>query len=73
MLWITIMGAIATTGAKERGWYIVAIDRLRYRLGVTCWPDLKMRLQEFLWFANTNDVDGVDLWNETVESNPFIV
>jgi len=71
--WVTAMGAIASIGTKERHWFIASLDRLTHRLKIYDWLHMREHLSVFLWFASTNDVDGLDLWKEIEASSPFHV
>ena len=73
ILWVTVMGAIASTGGPDRPWYRTILDELTRRLEVDSWPGMRERLGMFLWYEYTNDSDGLKLWTEIEESNLFRV
>jgi hypothetical protein len=62
--WIIVMGAIASVGSDLRSWYVSILIRYTRQLEIESWAGLKECLQDFLWFENTSDVDGADLWKE---------
>ncbi|KIY01511.1 uncharacterized protein Z520_03063 [Fonsecaea multimorphosa CBS 102226] len=70
MLWITFMGALAST-AEDKTWYISVLERLVHRMQILSWQSLKEKLLNFLWFPTTSDIDGQRLWREIHNSNPF--
>ena len=67
------MAAITSVGMDERSRYVSILDRLVSRHSIGSWTELKGRLQDFLWFGSTSDVDGADLWKEVKQSSPFIM
>ena len=68
MLWILVMGALASIGSTlERG-YIILLGRALARLKVDTWHGLKSRLERFLWYPGASDVDGQDLWQEILQT-----
>ncbi|KAH0840887.1 hypothetical protein FOPE_06204 [Fonsecaea pedrosoi] len=75
MLWITFMGALASTADQhseaDKTWYLSVLERLVYRMQILSWQSLKDQLLNFLWFPNTSDDDGQHLWKEIHTSNPF--
>ncbi|EXJ70310.1 uncharacterized protein A1O5_06378 [Cladophialophora psammophila CBS 110553] len=75
MLWITFMGALASTADEaseaEKTWYISVLERLVHRMQILSWQSLKDQLLHFLWFPSTSDIDGQQLWREIHTSNPF--
>lgn len=71
ILWVTALGAIASTGSRHREWYLTTLDRLTKRLNLGTWSAMKERLGMFLWFEDTNDEDGIKLWKEMEDSSPF--
>lgn len=73
ILWVTVLGAIASTGSRYREWYLTTLDRLTKRLNLVTWSAMKERLGMFLWFESTNDEDGFKLWKEMEDSSPFRV
>ena len=73
MLWATVMAAIASIGSDDRSWFICILDRLMNRLMIHTWSEMKLSLQEHLWFDGTNCVDGFRLWEEIERSSPFML
>ncbi|ETI28584.1 hypothetical protein G647_01034 [Cladophialophora carrionii CBS 160.54] len=75
VLWMTFMGALASMAAEEtkeeNAWYITVLERLVHRMEIPSWVRLKDLLMDFLWFPNTSDPDGQQLWKEIHTSNPF--
>ena len=76
VLWMTFMGAIASVAEDEdkhdvRAWYISVLERLVHRMDISTWEGLKEVLLNYLWFPNTSDNDGQQLWREINSSNPF--
>lgn len=71
ILWVTVLGAIASLGSQYREWYLTTLDRLTKRLNLSSWSAMKERLGAFLWFESTNDKDGSRLWKEMEDSSPF--
>ncbi|OQV03894.1 hypothetical protein CLAIMM_08873 isoform 3 [Cladophialophora immunda] len=75
MLWITFMGALASTADQrseaEKTWYISVLERLVHRMQILSWQSLRAQLLNFLWFPSTSDTDGQQLWREIHTSNPF--
>ena len=64
MLWIVVMGAIASFGSSEEQGYIIFLSRVLQRLKIDTWHGLKDQLEKFLWYPSVSDVDGHDLWQE---------
>ncbi|KIW72873.1 hypothetical protein PV04_01035 [Phialophora macrospora] len=75
LLWMTFMGALASTAdeetKEEKAWYISVLERLVHRMQILNWEKLKDLLLNFLWFPTTSDTDGQQLWKEMHTSNPF--
>ncbi|EXJ64632.1 hypothetical protein A1O7_00969 [Cladophialophora yegresii CBS 114405] len=75
VLWMTFMGALASMAdedtQEEKAWYITVLERLVHRMQIPSWERLKDLLLDFLWFPNTSDPDGQQLWKEIHTSNPF--
>lgn len=71
ILWVTVLGAIASIGSQYREWYLTTLDRLTKRLNLGTWSAMKERLGMFLWYETTNDEDGFRLWKEIEDSSPF--
>jgi hypothetical protein len=71
ILWVTVLGAIASLGSQYREWYLTTLDRLTKRLNLSSWTAMKERLGTFLWFESTNDKDGSRLWKEMEDFSPF--
>lgn len=73
MVWISIMGGIASIGSSsgDRAWFVAALDRGLRRLKLESWDELRVILLRFLWFPSTNDYDGGVLWEEIEASDPF--
>jgi len=69
ILWVTVMGAIASVGTPDRAWYLATLDRLTRQLDINSWTAMKERMKLFLWFEYTNDSDGLKLWREIEESS----
>lgn len=69
ILWVTVMGAIASIGTPDRQWYLGILDRLTRRLMINTWTSMREHLRLFLWFEYTNDSDGLKLWREIEESS----
>lgn len=68
MIWIVVMGAIASLGSCEEQSYVRFLSRALQRLNVHSWTALKGRLEMFLWYSRASDLDGLDLWQEIVKS-----
>lgn len=75
VLWMTFMGALASTADEEsketKAWYISVLERLVHRMQILSWDKLRDQLLKFLWFPSTSDTDGQQLWKEIHTSNPF--
>lgn len=69
MLWVTVMGAIASIGTPDRPWYLTTLDRLSRELDINSWHSMREKLKLFLWFEYTNDSDGMKLWRDIEESS----
>ncbi|KIW10775.1 hypothetical protein PV08_10074 [Exophiala spinifera] len=69
MLWVTVMGAVASIGTSDRPWYLATLDRLTRELDINSWHSMKENLKLFLWFEYTNDSDGMKLWRDIEESS----
>jgi hypothetical protein len=69
ILWVTVMGAIASVGTPDRAWYLATLNRLAGQLDINSWTAMKERMKLFLWFEYTNDSDGLKLWREIEESS----
>lgn len=68
MIWIVVMGAIASLGSCEEQGYVHFLSRALQRLNIHSWTVLKGRLEMFLWYSRASDLDGLDLWQEIVQS-----
>ncbi|KAJ9496118.1 hypothetical protein H2202_008364 [Exophiala xenobiotica] len=68
MIWIVVMGAIASLGSCEEQGYVRFLSRALQRLNIHSWTVLKGRLEMFLWYSRASDLDGLDLWQEIVQS-----
>jgi hypothetical protein len=68
MTWIVVMGAIASLGSCEERGYVRFLGRALQRLDIHSWTVLKGRLERFLWYSRASDLDGLDLWQEMVQS-----
>ena len=68
MIWIVVMGAIASLGSCEEQGYVRFLGRALRRLNIHSWTVLKGRLEMFLWYSRVSDLDGLDLWQEIVQS-----
>jgi hypothetical protein len=71
MTWIIVMVAIAAIGTPERAWAVMMLDRCLRRLAIHSWDGLQKLLSDFLWLPITNEFDGMDLWDEVEQLNPF--
>lgn len=75
LLWMTFLGALASTADEEseqdKTWYIGVLERLLHRMQIFTWQNLREHLMNFLWYSNTSDYDGKELWREIHNSNPF--
>jgi hypothetical protein len=67
MIWIVVMGAIASLGSCEEPGYVRFLSRALQRLNIHSWTALKGRLEMFLWYSRVSDLDGLDLWQEIVQ------
>lgn len=75
LLWMTFLGALASTAYQEseqdKIWYIGVLERLLYRMQIFSWQSLREQLMTFLWYPITSDADGRELWRAVHVSNPF--
>jgi hypothetical protein len=75
VLWMTFMGALASTARDEsqddKMWYFNVLERLVHRMRISSWDNLKKELMNFLWFPTTSDTDGQQVWKEIHSFNPF--
>lgn len=68
MLWILVMGALASLGSTLEREYVMFLGRALDMLNINTWHGLKSHLERFLWYPKASDVDGQDLWQEIVQS-----
>ena len=71
MVWILVMIAIAAIGMPDRLWATAKLDRCLRHLRIDTWDDLQSLLSDFLWLPITNEIDGLNLWDELETSNPL--
>lgn len=64
VLWVMVMGAVAAIGSDQRHWYLRALAHMSKAMGVMDWLALRDILTTFLWYGETNDVDGLNLWQD---------
>ncbi|KIV77684.1 hypothetical protein PV11_09467 [Exophiala sideris] len=72
MIWIVVMGAIASLGSCQEQGYVRFLSRALQRLNIHSWAVLKGRLEMFLWYSRASDLDGLDLWQEVVQSRVWM-
>lgn len=65
-LWILVMGAIASLGLSDRPWFLSRTLALSQALDLHEWRDLKRVLESFLWHYSTSDVDGIEVWMDSI-------
>lgn len=63
-LWILMMGAIASIGLPCRSWFISEMSLFARMANVNNWQHLQSILQTFLWHSGTNNIDGLDIWDD---------
>lgn len=63
-LWILMMGAIASIGLPCRPWFLSELAVYMKMAKIDSWQDLQAILQTFLWHPGTNNVDGLDIWDD---------
>ena len=63
-LWILMMGCIASIGLPCRPWYLSELGVFVKIAKVNSWQSLQAILQTFLWHPGTNNIDGLDIWDE---------
>jgi hypothetical protein len=71
LIWMLFMFAIAAVGKPERAWAVAILDRCSRRMRIYNWDSMQALLSEFLWLPITNDFDGMEVWDEIEQSNPF--
>lgn len=64
LTWVAVMYGIAAVGMPERALATTLLRRCVERLMIDSWEQLKELLLRFLWFPSTNDIDGMELWDE---------
>jgi hypothetical protein len=69
LLWISVMGAIMTVGTLGRAYFTRQLVPIARRLQLNSWDDMKAILSTFLWLEMTNDVDGIDVWDDISRYN----
>ncbi|RVX67363.1 hypothetical protein B0A52_09144 [Exophiala mesophila] len=64
ILWVMVMGAIASIGSNERQWYLKALAHMTKAMSIMDWFSLRDIMTTFLWYGDTNDIDGLNLWQD---------
>ena len=64
LTWTMMMWAIAAVGMPERELATSLLLRCVRRLQIDTWEQLQSLLSKLLWFPDTNEIDGVEIWDE---------
>ena len=64
LTWVAVMWAIASVGMPERALATIVLLRCVRKLHIDTWEQLQALLSTFLWYPDTNDIDGIEIWDE---------
>jgi hypothetical protein len=66
ILWILVLGGIASFGIKERGWFVQNLAAVSAALNLSEWEQVVEKLENYLWLGSACDTGGQLLWAEVL-------
>ena len=63
VLWLMIIGGIWTSSDACSSWLVPRIKETADRIGIQCWKDARIAIQELPWIKVVHDKPGETLWN----------
>jgi hypothetical protein len=67
LLWILFIGAVATFGTEERGFFVSYLSRMQHHMGLVSLEGFQAALKEVLWLRDFSDMESIIVWREMVE------
>jgi hypothetical protein len=64
LMWILVLGGIAASDTRERGWFVRNIKIIAKVLKVASWVQVVEVMEGFLWWDSACDAGGQILWAE---------
>jgi hypothetical protein len=62
LLWILVLGGIAASDTRERGWFVRNVRIIAKMLKVVSWEQVVEVMEGFLWLDSACDAGGEILW-----------
>jgi hypothetical protein len=66
LLWILVLGGIASSGTVERGWYVQNLAAVSTAMNSSEWEQVTEKLENYLWLDSACDTGGRLLWTEVL-------
>jgi hypothetical protein len=71
LLWILILGGIASLDTEERVWYVQNLAAVSTSLNLFEWENVVENLKHYLWLQSACDTSGRALWQEVTRERIF--
>lgn len=72
LLWVLVLGGIASSGTAERTWYVQNIAAVTAALKLDDWPEISRELENYLWLESSCDTGGQLLWTEVLNDRLLV-
>jgi hypothetical protein len=69
LLWILVLGGIASSVTADRSWYVQNLAAVSAALNIWQWDDVVEQLGQHLWLERACDVGGQSLWLEVMRGS----
>lgn len=66
LLWILVLGGIASFGTEERIWFVQNMAAVSAALNISEWEQAIEKLENYLWLGSTCNSGGQLLWAEVL-------
>lgn len=66
LLWILVLGGIASSVTLDRSWYVKNLAAVSAALNILQWDDAVQELGQYLWLERTCDAGGRSVWLEAM-------
>jgi hypothetical protein len=72
LLWILVLGGIASFDTVERTWYVQNLAAVSAALNLSEWEEVAEELGNYLWLQSACDGGGRLLWVEVLSDRPHL-